>query len=504
MRGNRVGRALVLAAVGMGVHLHAADTLVVNEIGPSPSGPARWSPKRAWDWYKTRPWIVGFNFVPSTACNTTELWSQETFDAATIDRELGMGAGLGFNSCRVFVQYLVWKHDPQGLKKRMDRFLSIADRHGLTTTLVLFDDCCFGEPRQTEPYPGRQREPIPGMILPSWTPSPGLKAVTDRSVWPDLEKYVKDLVVTFGRDRRVLMWDLYNEAGNSGMGRKSRPLVEAAFAWARQAGPEQPLTSCWLAEGLSDVVSFHAYTDCNGLRKEIARAKGEKRPVINTEWMARPRGSKWETDLPLFKEQGVGCYNWGLVNGRTQCQFAWSDKPGTAEPKLWFHDLFRKDGTPYDPAEHDVIRRVTADKAIEWSKRDYTKLIAPAFTDGPYRFSEGWTRWHGPGPGGGRLFYANEAGCSVTATVTGTRIVVTHKVGPDCGIAAVRVDGRPAAVDGLDTYGATVDWNRETTVADGLPGGPHEAVVTVTGRSESRSSNSYVQIVDVTAGVARP
>ena len=55
--------------------------------------------------------------------------------------------------------------------------------------------------------------------------------MTDRSVWPDLERYVKDIVGTFGQDPRVLIWDLYNEPGNSRMGTKSLPLAEAAFAY---------------------------------------------------------------------------------------------------------------------------------------------------------------------------------------------------------------------------------------------------------------------------------
>jgi len=362
--------ALLLAPLTM---LHAADA-PTNAVAT----PKLWSKERAWEWYRKQPWIVGFNFVPSTACNTTEMWSSDTFDAPTIDKELRMGAKLGFNSCRVFVQYLVWKNDPVGLKKRIAKLLSIAKRHGLSTTLVLFDDCSFGAPRQTEPYMGKQREPIPGIILPSWTPSPGHQAVTDKTLWPELEKYIKDIVGTFAKDKRVLMWDLYNEPGNHGMRNKSLPLVEATFAWARQVQPEQPLTmGFWKPTELgnrqvelSDIVSFHAYTDYQGMRQKIADFRKHGRPIICTEWMARLHGSKWETDLPLFKEQGVGCYSWGLVNGRTQCQFAWYDKPGTPERKVWFHDLFRKDGTPYDPAEHKVIRRVTADKKMDWTTTD--------------------------------------------------------------------------------------------------------------------------------------
>jgi hypothetical protein len=335
---------------------------------PEPSG-ARWTVQQAWDWYKSRPWIVGFNYVPSTACNTTEFWSAETFDEKTIDCELGWGARLGFNSCRVFVQYLVWQQDPAGLKRRLDKFLSLADKHGLTTTLVLFDDCVFGDPPQAEPYLGKQRDPIPGMILPSWTPSPGYKTVSDKTAWPNLEKYIKDIVGSFGQDKRVLMWDLYNEPS------RSLPLVEATFGWACAANPSQPLSmGPWGGPAelsrrqveRSDVISFHFYGNCQGLRNQIAEYKKHQRPVINTEWMARLQGSSWESDLPLFKQEAVGCYSWGLVNGRTQCQFSWYHKRGTPEPKVWFHDLFHRDGRPYDPAEHEVIRKTTADKTIDW------------------------------------------------------------------------------------------------------------------------------------------
>jgi hypothetical protein len=360
----------VLPGIALGASPPQGPTTAAIAAAPS----SRWSAEQAWAWYDKQPWGVGFNYVPSTAGNTTEFWAAETFDAKTIDRELGWGAGLGFNSCRVFVQYLVWKHDPDGLKKRLDQFLTLADRHGLTTTLVLFDDCAFGEPPQTEPYLGKQRDPIPGMIAPSWTPSPGLKAVADKAAWPDLEKYVKDVVAMFGQDKRVLMWDLYNEPGNSGMGNKSLPLVEATSAWARAARPSQPLTiGPWGAPEeisrrqieLSDVITFHFYGNYDGLKNQIAAYKKHGRPVINTEWMARLQGSRWDTDLPLFKDERVGCYSWGLVNGRAQFQFAWFHKRGTPEPKVWFHDLFHADGRPYDAKEHEVIRKTTANKGFD-------------------------------------------------------------------------------------------------------------------------------------------
>jgi len=364
---NGAGLCVVGAVVGSAIVMTAEGLSPPSaEAGHETS--RRWTAEQAWDWYKKRPWLVGFNFVPSTACNTTEFWQADTFDPVTIDRELGWARDIGFNTCRVFVQYLVWKHDSDGLTHRFDRFLDIADRHGISVVPVLLDDCSFGDPPMTEPYLGRQKEPLPGMMMSSWTPSPGLKAVTDRAVWPDIERYVRGFVGRFRSDDRVVFWDLYNEPGNSNMGDRSLPLMEAAFGWARQAAPQQPLTvSVWNGSlvnmnrrmiELSDVVSFHAYTHVEGLRKAIEDHKRHGRPVICTEWMARLQGSNWETDLPLFKQGRIGCYCWGLVNGRTQTHFAWADKQGSPEPKVWFHDLLHKDGTAYNPAEVAAIQRI--------------------------------------------------------------------------------------------------------------------------------------------------
>jgi hypothetical protein len=93
--------------------------------------------------------------------------------------------------------------------------------------------------------------------------------------------------------------------------------------------------------------------------------------------MARLQGSRWATDLPLFKREGIGCYSWGLVNGRSQFQFAWYHKRGTPEPAVWFHDLFHRDGRPYDTAEHAVIRATAADKGIDWFACDYRIMRSP-------------------------------------------------------------------------------------------------------------------------------
>ena len=107
------------------------------------------------------------------------------------------------------------------------------------------------------------------------------------------------------------------------------------------------------------MISYHFYGDNAGMKSRIANFKKLGRPVICTEWMARPLGARYETELPLFKEEKVACYNWGLVNGRTQTQYPWCSPKDAPEPKVWFHDLLHGDGSPYNAGEVDFIRKFT-------------------------------------------------------------------------------------------------------------------------------------------------
>ncbi len=202
-----------------------------------PVAPERWSRERANAWYAKQPWLVGCNFIPATAINQLEMWQADTFDPKTIDRELGWAEDLGFNTMRVFLHDLAWEADPAGFKKRVGQFLEIADRHKIRPLLVLFDDCWNQQPK-----PGKQPAPIPGVHNSGWVQSPSTASVLNPKTWRRLERYVKDVVGTFGNDPRVLFWDLYNEPGNNSLNEKSLPLVEAVFRWGRAAKPSQPLS----------------------------------------------------------------------------------------------------------------------------------------------------------------------------------------------------------------------------------------------------------------------
>ncbi|MBL7849763.1 MAG: cellulase family glycosylhydrolase [Cyclobacteriaceae bacterium] len=328
-----------------------------------------WTKEQANAWGIQQPWLVGCNFIPSTAINELEMWQPETFDLPTIDRELGWAEGLGFNTVRVYLHNLLWENDREEFAGRIEKFLETADRHHIRVIFVLFDDCWLPDPR-----PGKQPDPVPGVHNSGWLRAPGPAIVADPSRWPALEAYTKGILTRFRDDRRILLWDLYNEPGNSGMEEITYPLLEKVFQWAWSVRPSQPLTCATWNGGEkfrryndyqlrhSDVVTFHNYSDASNLEDEIKRLQALGKPILCSEYMARTNNSTFEKNLPVLKRYQVGAINWGLVSGKTNTIFPWGSKPGSQEPSVWFHDIFRRDGTPFDPREVDLIRQLTGKK----------------------------------------------------------------------------------------------------------------------------------------------
>lgn len=324
----------------------------------------RWDADKANVWYNSHPWLVGCNFIPSTAINQMEMWQSETFDMPTIERELGWAADMGMNTLRVYLHDLAWDLDAPGFKSRLDLFLRLAANRGIRPILVIFDDCWNANPKA-----GRQPEPVPGVHNSGWLQSPGVATVNDPSVWRGLEQYVRDVIGTFQHDDRVLMWDLYNEPGNNQQAEQSLPLLCKVFEWARKAEPSQPLTAgLWFNNTIlntfqveaSDVITFHNYNNAGDLNAQIRNLRPYGRPLICTEWLRRGH-SDVASCLPVFCQEGVGCCNWGLVNGKTQTIYPWAwekvaDTPG---PAVWFHDLLQQDGTPFDPEEVRLFKKLT-------------------------------------------------------------------------------------------------------------------------------------------------
>jgi hypothetical protein len=355
---------LSLLLAGPGVHAQnrkAKASKTTAAVGQ------RWSIEKANAWYKAHDWMSGANFTPSTAINQLEMWQAATFDPATIDKELGYAEGIGFNTMRVFLHHLAWEQDPQGFKQRMSQYLDIADKHKIQTMFVFFDDC-WNKDYKAGPQPA----PKPGVHNSGWVQDPGDPASKDSTQFPALQKYVTDVMTHFKNDKRILLWDLYNEPGNSGKRETSLPLVRNVFSWARAVNPTQPLSVgiwAWDFEDLntfqalnSDIITYHSYDDPAAHQRIIEVLETHGRPLICTEYMARIRNSRFANIMPLLRKQNVGAINWGLVEGKTNTKYQWETPLADgSEPIEWFHEVFRKDGTPYRQDETDLIKRLNND-----------------------------------------------------------------------------------------------------------------------------------------------
>lgn len=348
----------------------------------------RWTEQQARDWYARQPWLVGSNYNPANAINQLEMWQADSFDPVQIDKELGWAEDLGMNTMRVFLHDLLWQQDPNGFKKRIDLFLNICKKHKIRPMLVLFDSVWDPNPQL-----GKQRAPKPGVHNSGWMQGPGARALQDEKQYSRLESYVKGVIAAFAKDRRVLAWDMWNEPDNmngSSYGKlepaNKSALVEVllprVFAWARSANPSQPLTAGiwrgdWSADdnlmsidkimlSNSDIISFHNYDDPAKFEQSIRWLQRYNRPIFCTEYMARGNKSTFEGSLPIAKKYNVAAINWGFVQGRTQTHLPWDSwqHPYTdREPAVWFHEIFRQDGSPYRTEEVQLIRRLTGKAA---------------------------------------------------------------------------------------------------------------------------------------------
>jgi hypothetical protein len=342
----------------------------------------QWTANQANAWYEAQPWRVGSSYVPATAINELEMWQADTFDAATIERELGWAQALGMNTMRVFLHNLLYEQDAAGFLKRMDTFLAIAAKHNIKPLFVLFDSCWDPEPRL-----GPQHPPIPGVHNSGWVQAPGRAGLEDEAGYPKLRAYVEGVVGAFAKDERILGWDIWNEPDNDAMGtyppepnkdQYVQRLLGQVFEWARAESPVQPLTSGvhdhddWSVGKLtpiekiqieqSDVISFHDYNWPEIFERRILQLRKYGRPIFCTEFMARGNGSLFDLDLPIGKRYNVAMINWGFVDGKTQTRLPWDSwrRPYTRDqPAIWFHEVLHGDGTPYRQAEADLILRLS-------------------------------------------------------------------------------------------------------------------------------------------------
>ena len=372
---------LVRRRTALKLPLMMAAGAALTRVPLASADPVRWTADRANAWYQGQGWLVGANYVPATAINQIEMFQQGTYDPRRIDAEFAIARQLGFNTMRVFLHDLLWAQDRQGFQRRLAQFVAIAASRGIKPMFVLFDSCWDPHPKL-----GPQHAPVVGVHNSGWVQGPGADRLGDPQYAATLRDYVTGVVSQFRSDPRVLAWDIWNEPDNPAkVYRKVERgdklelvagLLPQVFQWARAANPGQPLTSgVWQGSwgsgsrskiaGIqldnSDVVSFHSYASPTEFEARIDELAPLGRPILCTEYLARPQGSTVEGILPIAKRRNVAAYNWGLVAGKTQTYLPWDtwDKPDPSEPKVWFSDLLRPDGSAYRDAEVKAIQQLT-------------------------------------------------------------------------------------------------------------------------------------------------
>ena len=349
----------------------------------------RWSQQQIWDWYKSKSWIMGVNYVPSITLHAMELWQKDTHAVVmeSVRKELKLMQEIGMNSIRMFLPFHVWYHDRETFLDRMESVLSEFAQYGVVMMPVLFNDCVgFGKPEEITPVSahGWHKYDVGHHGGSKSNPFTGEKEKKGRIYWdeeewrPVMEQYLRSVIMRFRKNPDILIWDLWNEPGNSNRHGMSIPYLKRAFEIARGLDPIQPLTAgVWqypddyginpqselepiqrLALDLSDIVTFHQYENFEHVKQVVKKLKQENRPLMNTEWLNRIQDNFIKDNLPFYYDEGIGSYSWGFVAGKSQHFLPWDElwQNRTLPLNRWQHDLFDTFYTPYDEEEIDLMR----------------------------------------------------------------------------------------------------------------------------------------------------
>lgn len=302
-------------------------------------------------------WVKGAVFVPTNAVNQAQQWDQ--YDPEINDRELRNISVYGINCVRVYLHYAIYLKNKTALLNNIEDFLTRANKYGLKTEFVFFDDCWTQPPDDlTSPsyvYPA----PVYGVHNSRWLQCPGTAVKNNyASHKANLKAYVQDVVNAHKNDSRIAFWEVYNEPGNSGNGagtfggHMSQVIMNDARMWIRETGTGIPMTSTgpsFLGDSFSDFHSWHVYT-------VYAGADGGP-STLNTECMQRQNQSV--PGVVSYFSGKTGYVLWEAGIGRDNCRFPWANDashPATAEPTTPFHGLLYPDGHPWALTDVQAIK----------------------------------------------------------------------------------------------------------------------------------------------------
>lgn len=271
--------------------------------------------------------VVGFNYLPSYAFNSYEVW--RFFDAEVFDKEIGLGKKYfpKMNTIRLWLSYDAFRYEEDRQAKNFETALGICDKYGCKVIVCLFN--CWHDSVMDNG----------GIYHPQMIPN---------SIWCArdymYDSYFAKMVAPHKDDKRIILWDICNEPysfqGNEEYAKFMEPYETA---WLKKmcdmchnAGVSQPCGISNFETGavieriektidFVDVIFIHPYffrsdkdleriTEediYNGLKKYVELSKKHGKPVLSTETCWGSRDSKARTEmikrtLSAHKRVGMG------------------------------------------------------------------------------------------------------------------------------------------------------------------------------------------------------
>jgi hypothetical protein len=283
-------------------------------------------------------WVKGAVFVPTKDVNEAQEWDE--YDPAINDRELHYAAVYGFNCVRVYLHYAVYVKKKDALFNEIEDFLKRADKYGIKTEFVFFDDCWNQPDKDLTSVNYKYSGPIYGVHNSRWIVSPGEEVRKHYDQNRDtLKAYVQDIVNAHKNDKRICFWETYNEPKKAP---ETERLEQDSYNWIHETGTTIPITATggkFSGDPYSDFKSWHEYGtyeftgDPESLCSECMNRAGQTVPGI----------------VEHFKDK-TGFILWELCIGRDNCRFAWAEDrnhPRPGETQKPFHGVIYPDGHPW-------------------------------------------------------------------------------------------------------------------------------------------------------------
>lgn len=347
----------------------------------------QWTEAEANEWYKKLGWLRGCNFIGSDCANRLDMWQSYRCEEKlqTADRELALAKEIGFNTVRLWANFDVYYEEPEAFMDILERYLVLCQKHGQRVMMVLGYEEDLPRGDVFVPKKLGQQEYALGEHQGRVPMTPEQKAVESHHYmeYPELKdkflQMVQRIVRKYRDDERIFCWNIWNEPGVE-RGERAIEFLDIMFDLVRAEDPVQPLCAdVWrgLREGkpqtkeerhaleLSDVISFHSYSEYRWFVENLSHMRKYNRPIFVTEWLHRINHNNVQEVYPLLYMENVANYCWGFVVGKTQTHEPWpvmwenyySGKATHYDFTKWQHDLFRPNLRPYDPREIEIIKQ---------------------------------------------------------------------------------------------------------------------------------------------------